>query len=394
MCRSKIVVSEYVSYGHPDKIADQISDSILDAYLIKDKDARVAVETMVKDNIVCLGGEVHSDSRVDVDCVVRNVYKDLNFPHNHGLSPDNIKVINLIGQQSPEIHNGVDVTFNDGSSVVNAGDQGFFVGFATNETPAYLGLGHYISKCICSWINKQDGVYGPDAKSQTVVKYDNEGTAAIESILVSTMHYMDVDQVRSIIEKSIQSNAGKMFDDETFRRYIDKKRIQIHVNPCGSWQTGGPVADCGVTGRKIVVDQYGGYAPVGGGAFSGKDYSKVDRSAAYMCRYLAKNIVAAGICNNAIVEMSYEIGCSEPSSLHISMDDNQHLSDNLAEVIRNNIDLTPSGIIKRFDGSFPRNYHLTKYGHYGCLSNEDAWIKKYYPWELIDLKNAFSSKLY
>ena len=298
MFKNVTISSECVTNCHPDKMADRIADAILDEYVKKDEDARTGIEVMVKDNVVVLGGEVHSNAIVDCEDVVKKMYHHwFNFPKNHNLEPENLKIVNLIGRQSQEIHSGVDKIGGE----IGAGDQGFVVGFATSETPTYMPLGHYFASQICRWIEKHSSAVGPDAKSQVVVEYDSEGNAEIKHILVSTMNPNDsLEVLRHEITRLIRN--GDMFTDKPmYEKYIRGKEFTILVNPCGDWKIGGPISDCGVTGRKIVVDQYGGYCNVGGGAFSGKDLSKVDRSAAYAARYIAKSIVAAGIADRKSV---------------------------------------------------------------------------------------------
>ena len=267
MCK-KVITSEFVSYGHPDKIADTIADSLLDAYLEQDKNTRAGIEVMVKDNNVVLGGEVSSNAIINYDTIVRDIFKGLDFPPNHNLNPENIKIINLIGKQSSEIHQGVDKSEN----VIGAGDQGFVVGFASDDTDVYMPLGHYMAKKICQWVASQRKLgLGPDTKSQVIVirddaTYENK----VDYILVSTMHIKDIDvkEVEAIVKKAIFNNMVG-FSDDIFNQYIrgNEDSIEIVVNPCGSWNIGGPVSDCGVTGRKLVVDQYGGYSNIGGGAY-------------------------------------------------------------------------------------------------------------------------------
>ena len=336
-CKNKVITSEYVSFGHPDKLADQIADAILDNLIEQDKKTRAGIEVLVKDNVVVLGGELTTNAVVNYDSIVRDVFYDVNYPESHGLKPEQIKVINLIGKQSQEIHQGVDRS----ETVIGAGDQGFCVGYASNETDCYMPLGHYLAKTICNYVSKCKGL-GPDTKSQVVVGYDDDEQPTVLSILVSTMHNNDfsLSDVRHIVENAITSNICNM-DANVYEKYIKDKDIQVDVNPCGSWNIGGPVSDCGVTGRKIVVDQFGGYANVGGGAFSGKDFTKVDRSAAYMARYLAKNIVAAGIADNAKVELAYMIGVPEPCAINIELNRNQELACELKDWILNNVDTTP-----------------------------------------------------
>ena len=381
----RTVVCEYVGFGHPDAVADQISDALLDKFLKQDPNTRAGIEVMVKDNIVVLGGEVKSKGKIDYDSTVRKVFDSLPYPANHHLAADEIKVINLIGKQSHEISRGVDQ--EDG--IIGAGDQGFVVAMASNETEDYMPLGMHIAKKICQYVASQTALgFGPDCKSQVIEVYDEKGHAYIDAILVSTMHQGDLDADRKTIETMIRDNRMG-FSDHVFTKYFlcTANKPKIIVNPNGEWRIGGSVSDCGVTGRKIVVNQFGGYCSVGGGNLNGKDMSKIDRSAAYMCRYLAKNIVAAGISDTAKVELSYMIGVPQPSSINIELNRNQDLIGDIIQWIIDNVDLSPSGIIKRFDGGFPRNYNTALHGHYGKTDKEmqDAETEKLYPWEKTDL---------
>ena len=387
MCK-KTITSEYVSYGHADKIADQISDAILDAYLEKDKNCRTGIEVMVKDNVVVLGGEVNSTATINYDEIVRNVFKNLPFSKIHHLSPSDIKVVNLIGKQSSEIHSGVDKD----NGVIGAGDQGFMCAMASNETDVFMPLGHYLAKKICQYVASLTPLYGPDTKTQVTIEYDEYNKASVKYILVSTMHQNSLHNCRNDIAKYIRHNKINLPKD-IFDKYIkNNKDLTIAVNPCGEWRTGGPVSDCGVTGRKIVVDAFGGYCNVGGGAYSGKDQTKVDRSAAYMCRYLAKNIVASGICNTAKVELSYIIGEPKPCAINIEMDTNNVYVPKIIEWIKLNVNLTPQGIMELFDSSYPRYYNTARYGHYGYNVDDSKELEKLYPWEKTDI--AEDIKLY
>lgn len=380
----RTVVCEYVGFGHPDVVADMASDALLDEFLKQDPNARAGIEVMVKDNIVVLGGEVNSRAMIDYDATVRRVFASLPYPANHHLSADEIKVINLIGKQSPEISRGVEG--EDGT--VNAGDQGWVCAMATNETNDYLPLGVHIAKKICQYVAAQTELgLGPDCKSQVIVEYDEKGHAKVDSILVSTMQQGDLESDRKTIETAIRCNKIGM-DNIAFMKYLylTAHRPQIVVNPNGEWRIGGSVSDCGMTGRKIVVNQFGGYCPVGGGNLHGKDMSKVDRSAAYMCRYLAKNIVAAGLAATAKVELSYMISVAQPSSVYVQLTGSDYNADDVTEWIKANIDLSPSGIIHRFDGGYPRYYHSARYGHYGKTDEEmkDELTARLYPWEKTD----------
>ena len=382
---SKTVVCEYVGFGHPDAVADQVSDALLDEFLRQDPNTRAGIEVMVKDNIVVLGGEVKSQGKIDYDSTVRKVFENLPYPVNHHLSAGEIKVINLIGKQSPEISRGVDQE----GGIIGAGDQGFVVAMASNESEDYMPLGMHIAKKICQYIASQTALgFGPDCKSQVITVYDEKGHAYIDSILVSTMHQGDLDADRKTIETMIRHNRMG-FSDYVLTKYFlcTSNKPKIIVNPNGEWRIGGSVSDCGVTGRKIVVNQFGGYCPVGGGNLGGKDMSKIDRSAAYMCRYLAKNIVAAGISDTARVELSYMIGVPQPSSINIELNRSQDRTDDIIQWIKDNVDLSPSGIIKRFDGGFPRYYNTALNGHYGKTDEEmkDFETAKLYPWEKTDL---------
>ena len=381
----RTVVCEYVGFGHPDAVADQVSDALLDEFLKQDPNTRAGIEVMVKDNIVVLGGEVKSQGKIDYDSTVRKVFENLSYPVNHHLSADEIKVINLIGKQSPEISKGVDQE----GGIIGAGDQGFVVAMASNEAEDYMPLGMHIAKKICQYIASQTALgFGPDCKSQVITVYDEKGHAYIDSILVSTMHQGDLDADKKTIETMIRHNRMG-FSDYVLTKYFlcTAHKPKIIVNPNGEWRIGGSVSDCGVTGRKIVVNQFGGYCSVGGGNIGGKDLSKIDRSAAYMCRYLAKNIVATDISDVAKVELSYMIGVPQPSSINIELSRNQYRADDIIQWIKDNVDLSPSGIIRRFDGSFPRYYNTALHGHYGKTDKEmqDAETAKLYPWEKTDL---------
>lgn len=377
---NKFIVSEFVSYGHPDKIADQIADAILDAYLEKDLNARTGIEVMVKDNIVVLGGEVNSTATVDYDRIVRKVYEKLDFPSNHHLSPNDIKVINLIGKQSEEIHNGV-----DREDEIGAGDQGFMVGYASNETSVYMPLGYYMAKTICNSVANMN-LLGPDTKTQVIVEYDVfNNPIRIFNILVSTMHQCSLDCVKEKVKAAIENNLV-FLNENIYEKFIKDKDIKIDVNPCGSWHIGGPVSDCGVTGRKLVVDSYGGYCNIGGGNYSGKDLSKVDRSAAYAARWLAKNIVASGICNKAKVTLSYMIGVAQPCSVEIDTDTNKDKVIYIKQWLAEHLDLTPGAFIKAFYGdNVGQFYTASRKGHFGYDADSNVELAMTYPWERLDL---------
>lgn len=389
MINKKIITSEYVSYGHPDKVADQISDALVDAYIEQDQNTRAGIETMIKDNIVVIGGEVNTNANIDVEHIVRNSINNVGYPSSHKLSGNDIKIINLIGKQSQEISKGVD---KEECNCIGAGDQGFMVGFASNETNEYLPLGVYLARQICNAVCKIEGL-GPDVKTQVCVEYGDR-KPIVKSITVSSMHTEDytVEKVRELINNTISTNhigLNNVMNDEIHYEYIKDKNIDYFINVNGSWNVGGPISDCGVTGRKIVVDQYGGYCNVGGGSLSSKDMSKVDRSGAYMCRYLAKNIVDAGLADTAKVELSYVISEPQPCAIKVELTNPAEtsltdLSYQIEKYITDNIDLTPKGIICRFfpNGIKPIFYNTARNGHFG-FNNVDEW----YPWEKTDLSD-------
>ena len=371
----RLRTTEYVSNGHPDKVADQISDAILDEILRQDSNARVAVETMVKDNLVVLGGEINTKATVDYDSLIQNVVKDIGYINpDHGFYYKNLTVINVIGKQSSEIHEAVD------AEELGAGDQGFMVGYATSQTDTYMPLGVYISKKIGEMVKMMESL-GPDIKTQVTI---DEETKKVRGVLVSTMHNedMSVEKVREILTKSIKNNFMGLSSD-VFDLFDDT--TEIHINPAGTWNVGGPVSDCGLTGRKIVVDQYGPYCPIGGGAFSGKDGSKVDRSGAYLSRYIAKNIVESGLVDECRVEISYMIGVSEPTSLYIDTYGSDINRDLLIQVVKEIFPLKPQEIINHFRLTEPLFYDTAKNGHYG---NESL------PWEQTNFSEIIKEKYY
>ena len=379
MVSKRIVTSECVSFGHPDKIADQIADALLDEFTVYDRNTRAGIEVMVKDNIVVLGGEVSSKAVINYDTVVKEVFNDIEFPESHHLNPENIKIINLIGKQSPEISAKVDRSDEN----IGAGDQGFMVGYATNETPSYMPLGHYIARVLCNYFASFDNNFGPDCKTQVIVEYD-KNIVKVKDITVSVMNEYPLNDAIQLIKYCIISNKVEL-DKTIYEKYIKGNNdISFHIMSGGEWKIGGPIADCGITGRKLAVDHYGGYCNISGGNLSGKDFSKVDRSASYMARYLAKNIVAAGIANEAKVTLSYTIGCIQSDSLCIEMDRNQEMIPQLTKWIMEHIDLSPKGIIDRFIGNgIISYYNLSKFGHFGI---EDVGKVKMRPWENIDIK--------
>jgi S-adenosylmethionine synthetase len=364
---SYLFTSESVSEGHPDKIADAISDAILDLVMAKeDSSLRCACETLVTTNRVIVAGEYKGVlSPEDVDAAVRKVIKDVGYEQS-GFDWRTVEITNLLHGQSADIALGTD---NFG-----AGDQGLMFGYACNETPSYMPSAIYWSHEILRHLTdaRKHGVVtwlGPDAKSQVTFEYNDDGTPLrIAKVVCSTQHSesVDIETVRSIVKTLIRNVLpGKFVDNDT----------EFYINPTGWFVIGGPDGDTGLTGRKIIVDTYGGYSPHGGGAFSGKDPTKVDRSAAYMMRYIAKNIVASGRSSWANVQISYAIGLAQPMSFYVECDDVE-VARELTALIPTIVDLTPKGIIERFDLYRPIYSSTTNYGHFG---------KDYLPWEKLDL---------
>ena len=380
MAEYSLFTSESVSEGHPDKVADQISDAILDAILKDDPEARVAVETMVKTGMVIVAGEVRTETYVDIEDIVRNVVTGIGYDHGDlGFDGESVAVLNAIGKQSPDIAMGVDET---DKKEMGAGDQGLMFGYATNETetlmPAPIYYSHKLVERqaqarkdkILPWLR-------PDAKSQITMRYGEDGKpVAIDAVVLSTQHDpgISLEQLRAeVLEKVIKPVLpAEWLHEDT----------QYHINPTGNFVIGGPVGDCGLTGRKIIVDTYGGMARHGGGAFSGKDPSKVDRSAAYAGRYVAKNIVAAGLADRCEIQLSYAIGVAQPTSISVNTFGTGKISDEkIVELVRENFDLRPKGLIAMLDLKRPIYQATAAYGHFG---REDT----YFTWERTDKAEA------
>lgn len=360
-----LFTSESVSEGHPDKIADQISDAILDEMLKGDPDSRVAVETLVTTGLAVVSGEVTTDSYVDVQEIVRDVIRDIGYTKaSYRFDADSCGVLSTIHQQSPDIAQGVD----EGSGKQQgAGDQGMMFGYASTETDAYMPMtlqySHNLLKKLAH-IRKDTALMsylGPDSKSQVTVEYDEQNKPKrIDTIVISTQHDEDVEQsqIRQDIKKHLIASVipDDLMDSETI----------LHVNPTGKFVIGGPHSDTGLTGRKIIVDTYGGRGAHGGGAFSGKDASKVDRSAAYATRHIAKNVVAAGLAEECLVQVAYAIGVAEPVSINVNSYGTGKVSDvKLAAAISKTFDMTPSGIISRLNLKQPGFRKTAAYGHFG-----------------------------
>jgi len=371
MSEYAIFTSESVSEGHPDKMADQISDTVLDAIIGDDPHARVAVETMVKTGMAIVAGEVTTKTYVDLEDLIRAVILDIGYNSSEiGFDGASCAVLNAIGKQSPDIAMGVDETENKEQG---AGDQGLMFGSATNETdvlmPAPITYAHRLMRRqahlrkhrVLPWLR-------PDAKSQVTIRYEAGKPVAVDAVVVSTQHDPDIsaaDLREAVIEEIIRP---------VIPEHWLHAGTKIHVNPTGQFIIGGPLGDCGLTGRKIIVDTYGGMARHGGGAFSGKDPSKVDRSAAYAGRYVAKNIVAAGLADRCEIQVSYAIGVAEPTSISVNTFDTGKLPDaRIAELIQEHFDLRPRGIIEMLDLRRPIYRSTAAYGHFGREDEDFSW---------------------
>lgn len=373
MQKDFLFTSESVSEGHPDKIADQISDAILDAMLAQDPKARVACESLVKTGMVLVGGEVTTSAWVDIEQITRQVVRDIGYNSSEmGFDWESCAVMSAIGKQSPDIAQGVDRILNEEQG---AGDQGLMFGYATNETsvlmPAPIYFAHELVKRQAE-LRKEDVLawLRPDAKSQITFRYVNGKPVGISAVVLSTQHHPDIDQhhlVEAVIEEIIKPTLPEEWVD---------KNTQFYVNPTGRFVIGGPLGDCGLTGRKIIVDTYGGMARHGGGCFSGKDPSKVDRSAAYACRYVAKNIVAAGIADRCEIQVSYAIGVAEPISIYVDTFGTGKIPDHeIITLIREHFDLRPYGIITMLDLLQPIYRNTASYGHFGREDLNVSWEK-------------------
>ena len=381
--KTYLMTSESVGEGHPDKMADQISDAILDAILAQDKGCRVAVETLVKTGLVVLGGEITTTADVDYEAIARRTIKRIGYDKEElGFDDQSCEVLVAISKQSPDIAMGVD---RADEKKQGAGDQGLMFGYATNETkqlmPATIQLSHQLVKRHAdvrrsgelSWLR-------PDAKSQVTILFDDGKPKSIDTVVLSTQHDEDVsmDEIQAgVLEHIIKPILPEELLTET---------TQYLINPTGNFIIGGPVGDCGLTGRKIIVDTYGGMARHGGGAFSGKDPSKVDRSAAYAARYVAKNIVAAGLADRCEIQVSYAIGVAKPTSVRVKTFGTEKVSEEkIVHLVNENFDLTPYGIMNMLDLLQPIYEKSAAYGHFG---RED----EAFPWEKTDRSDALKEQ--
>ena len=370
-----IFTSESVSEGHPDKVCDQISDAILDSYLAEDPNSRVACETLIKNNTVIVAGEITSNGTPNIEEVIRNTVNEIGYNHDDlGFNGNNCEIQNLISKQSPDIAQGV----NEGEGEdldQGAGDQGLMFGYACSETPvlmpAPINLSHELvlkqsevrKNGELSWLR-------PDAKSQVSVVYkdDRKTVDYVSAIVLSTQHDEDISQ------DEIKAKVREKIINPIIPTEWIKEDTKIYINPTGKFVIGGPVGDCGLTGRKIIVDTYGGMARHGGGAFSGKDPSKVDRSAAYACRYVAKNIVAAGLAERCEVQVSYAIGIADPTSITVDTLGTGNLSENeISQIVRDNFDLRPKNLINLLDLKRPIYKNTASYGHFGRENKDFSW---------------------
>ncbi len=371
MAQEQLLTSESVSEGHPDKVADQISDAVLDAILELDKDGRVACETLVKTGMVLLAGEVSTSAWVDLEEVVRQRLKIIGYDDpSIGFDWESCAVITAIGKQSADIAQGVDASDDHEQG---AGDQGMMFGYASNETevlmPAPITFAHRLVQRQAEL--RKNGTLPwlrPDAKSQVTMRYVDGKPEAITAVVLSTQHSPDISNKQ--LHEAVQD---EIINPVLPKEWLDKE-TRIHINPTGRFVTGGPVGDCGLTGRKIIVDTYGGLARHGGGAFSGKDPSKVDRSAAYACRYVAKNIVAAGLAERCEVQVSYAIGVAEPTSVCIETFGTGKISDEqIGKLVDEHFDLKPRGIVQMLDLLRPIYAATAAYGHFGREDTDFTW---------------------
>ncbi|EOB9324349.1 methionine adenosyltransferase [Staphylococcus aureus] len=382
----RLFTSESVTEGHPDKIADQVSDAILDAILKDDPNARVACETTVTTGMALIAGEISTTTYVDIPKVVRETIKEIGYTRaKYGYDYETMAILTAIDEQSPDIAQGVDkaLEYRDKDSeeeieATGAGDQGLMFGYATNETETYMPLAIYLSHQLAKRLSdvRKDGTLNylrPDGKVQVTVEYDeNDNPVRIDTIVVSTQHAEDVTL------EQIQEDIKAHVIYPTVPENLINEQTKFYINPTGRFVIGGPQGDAGLTGRKIIVDTYGGYARHGGGCFSGKDPTKVDRSAAYAARYVAKNIVAAGLADQCEVQLAYAIGVAEPVSIAIDRFGTGKVSEGqLVEAVRKHFDLRPAGIIKMLDLKQPIYKQTAAYGHFGRTD-------VLFPWEKLD----------
>ena len=383
----KLFTSESVTIGHPDKVCDQISDAVLDAILAEDANSRVACEVCACPGLVLIMGEITTNAKVDIEAIARKTILDIGYSDEEGFNGNTCKIFVSINKQSPDIAMGVDSSAEhkaggEAKDLFGAGDQGMMFGYATDETeslmPTALVLSHALTNRLAEVRNGIVEGLKPDGKAQVTVEYDGDTPLRVDTIVVSTQHDKNKDMAKlrqEVIEKVIKA----VIPDE----YLDSE-TKIYINPTGRFVTGGPEGDSGLTGRKIIVDTYGGYCPHGGGCFSGKDPTKVDRSAAYMARYICKNLVASKICKKVEIEVAYAIGRARPVSLAVNTFGTSVYSDEaIAKIINNVFDLRPASIIERLDLKRPIYAKTARNGHFG---HEE------FPWEKTDMVDAIISE--
>ncbi|MCO5055008.1 methionine adenosyltransferase [Thermomonas sp.] len=398
MTSNYLFTSESVSEGHPDKLADQISDAVLDAILTQDKSARVACETLVKTGAAIVAGEVTTSAWVDIETLARKVINDIGYNNSTvGFDGHTCAIINMLGKQSPDINQGVDRKKPEDQG---AGDQGLMFGYACNEAPEFMPAPIYYSHRLVEQQSKVRRAgklkwLRPDAKSQVTLRYSESGhqIEGLDAVVLSTQHDPDIKQ-----KDLIEAVRAHILAPVLPKKWLDAlPKSKVHINPTGKFVIGGPVGDCGLTGRKIIVDTYGGMARHGGGAFSGKDPSKVDRSAAYAARYVAKNIVAAGLADKCEVQVSYAIGVAQPTSISVTTFGTGRIADaQIEKLIRAHFDLRPYGIIQMLDLIHPIYQATASYGHFGRKPKEVSYTdgagKKHkataFSWEKTDKADA------
>lgn len=391
---NRIFTSESVSIGHPDKLADQISDGVLDEFLRQDREAKVACETFITDGLVIVGGEATANAYVDVREVAKKVLKRAGYTPDFFFDPNNFGLLTTIHEQSPDIRQGV---VREEDKKQGAGDQGIMFGYAVNEGKHFMPITTELANRtmllydVCRRVEAKrgEGLFGPDAKCQYSVLYDNGKPVEITNILMSMQHRDGVDE--NIIKAFASDIVSYLSQEDTYGSLITNN-TKLVINPTGKFVIGGPKGDTGLTGRKIIVDTYGGRGAHGGGAFSGKDPSKVDRSAAYMARYLAKNIVASKICDECLIQLSYMIGVDEPSSIYVKTDKGEELDQKLINYLMSEEMkplLTPYGIITTLNLKNPIYRETATFGHFGRSSYVSEDGITLFPWEKLDLVDRF-----
>lgn len=384
----RLFTSESVTEGHPDKICDQISDAILDSILAKDPNARVACETLATTGLIMVAGEITTNCYVDIDSIARETVRNIGYDRaKYGFDCDTCAVMTSLKGQSPDIAQGVDKAFEtrDGDEHdTGAGDQGMMFGFACDETEDYMPMPIYLAHKLTRRLSevRKNGTLSylrPDGKSQVSVEYDDDKVVRIDSVVISSQHNENVSH------EQICEDIKKYVIDEVIPAELLDENTKYYINPTGRFVIGGPQGDCGLTGRKIIVDTYGGYASHGGGAFSGKDPTKVDRSGAYAARYVAKNIVASKIARKCEIEIAYAIGVAKPLSVLVNTYGTGKISDDkIAEIVKEKFDLRPSAIIEKFDLKRPIYKQTAAYGHFG---RNDLDL----PWEKLDMTHVFEN---